>query len=452
MPHLGDAPAARAGLREVDGGRVLRTVSWRLLPLLVVLYVVSFVDRVNIGVAALRMNGELGLSPAAYGLASGIFFLGYVAFQAPSNMALHRVGARRWIAVLLVAWGLASTATAFVWSAHSLYAMRLALGAAEAGFFPGVICYLARWFPCRQRARAVAAFLLAIPLANVVGAPVSGLLVQHANVVGFAGWRMMFLLEGTPAVLLGLLAVRLLPETPRQARWLALHEREWLTRQVAEGVGGAEPCRRPVAAALRDRRVLLLSAVYAGLYFALYAVQFFLPQMISDTAGSQSAVVAGSATAACYATAALAMLAWSRRSDRADERIRHVAVPALTGAAALAIALPLDNPALTLAAIGVAITCVLAAIPVFWSLPAMFLTGASAAAGTAVINSLASVASFASPYATGTLKQATGGYGAALAAVAFFLALTGAGALSVGRVLAHQTNANRRRSRRDRLP
>jgi MFS family permease len=146
MPHLGDAPAGRAGLREVDGGRVLRTVSWRLLPLLVVLYVVSFVDRVNIGVAALRMIGGLGLSPAAYGLASGIFFLGYVAFQAPSNMALHRVGARRWIAVLLVAWGLASTATAFVWSAHSLYAMRLALGAAEAGFFPGVICYLARWF------------------------------------------------------------------------------------------------------------------------------------------------------------------------------------------------------------------------------------------------------------------------------------------------------------------
>jgi len=258
--------------------RLIRKVTVRLVPFLGLLYLINYLDRVNLGFAALTMNGDLGLSAAAYGLGAGLFFIGYFFFEVPSNIILHRVGARVWIARIMVTWGLVASATAFIQGEISFYVVRVLLGVAEAGFFPGIILYLTYWFPRAQRAKIVALFFLAVPLSSVIGSPLSTLLIQNGNgVLGFdAGWRFMFFVEGVPAVLLGVLVLALLPSRPGQAKWLTEQEISALEARIVE----EEAREVPVRAALIDPRVIALSVVYFGIVYGLYVLAFFLPQVI----------------------------------------------------------------------------------------------------------------------------------------------------------------------------
>lgn len=415
--------------QHVDDQLLVRRVGRRLLPLLLVLYVVAFLDRVNIATAALTMNADLKLSASAYGLVSGSFFLGYVAFQVPANWVFHRVGIRRWLAILLTGWGVLAAAPAFVDTAGGLIIARIGLGVAEAGFYPAVVCYVGQWFPPAARARALAVFLLAIPIANIVGMPLSSLLVQHGALGGFAGWRVMFLAEGIPAAALALVALRGLADSPEHARWLTATEKAALAGLL---VSKAPARGASFAAAFTDRRMFALAAINAGLYFGQFGVQFFLPLILKTLYPRASITMIGALGAACFAAAALAMLGWSHHSDRRGERTAHLAAPALAGAVVMAGAVASGSRLLL--ALGVAATtvCVLAAIPVLCSITTACWSGAAAAGGIAAVNSIASLASGLGPYVTGFVTDATGGFDTALLLIAAALACTGLGALALG--------------------
>jgi ACS family tartrate transporter-like MFS transporter len=411
--------------------RVVRKAARRLLPLLVLLYLINYLDRVNVGFAALTMNADLGLSSAAYGLGAGLFFIGYFFFEVPSNIILHKVGARLWIARIMITWGLVASATAFVQGEVSFYVVRVLLGIAEAGFFPGVLLYLTYWFPRAERARIVALTFLAVPLASVIGSPLSTVLIQHGDgLLGFdAGWRFMFFVEGLPALVLGVAVLFLLPSRPSSARWLTPTEatalEEHLAAEDAREVGSEVPTRQ----ALTDPRVLALSVVYFGIVFGLYVLAFFLPQVIAgfqEQFGTTfSLLQVGLVTAVPYAFAAVAMVLWARHSDRAGERAGHVAVAAFIGAVAIAAALYMDSPLAVMVCITVCAIGVYAAIPVFWQLPTALLSGIGAAAGIALINSFGNLAGFAAPYLTGWLEDLTGNFRTGLWVVAAVMVIAG---------------------------
>jgi ACS family tartrate transporter-like MFS transporter len=411
--------------------RVVSKAARRLLPLLVLLYLVNYLDRVNVGFAALRMNADLGLSSAAYGLGAGLFFIGYFFFEVPSNVVLHKVGARLWIARIMITWGLVASATAFVQGEVSFYVVRVLLGIAEAGFFPGVLLYLTYWFPRAERARIVALTFLAVPLASVIGSPLSTVLIQHGDgLLGFdAGWRFMFFVEGLPALALGVAVLFLLPSRPSSARWLTSSEatalEEHLAAEDAREVGSEVPTRQ----ALTDPRVLALSVVYFGIVFGLYVLAFFLPQVIAgfqEQFGTTfSLLQVGLVTAVPYAFAAVAMVLWARHSDRTGERALHVAVPAFVGAVAIAAALYMSSPLAVMVCVTVCAIGVYAAIPVFWQLPTRLLSGVGAAAGIALINSFGNLAGFAAPYLTGWLEDLTGSFRTGLWVVAVLMVAAG---------------------------
>jgi D-galactonate transporter len=417
----------------------VRRAMWRLLPFLGLCYLLNYVDRVNVGFAALTMNPDLGLSAAAYGFGAGLFFIGYFFFEVPSNIILHRVGARLWIARIMVTWGIIASATAFVQGEISFYVVRFLLGVAEAGFFPGIILYLTYWFPRAQRAKVVALFFLAVPLSSVVGAPISTLLIQNGDgVLGFAdGWRFMFFVEGIPAVLVGLLVFLILPDRPSRARWLSPAEQQALERRIAGEDAAQVPHETGIWAGLRDRRVVALSVVYFGVVFGLYVLAFFLPQVISNLQAQFgvkfSLVQIGLITAIPYAVASVVMVLNARHSDRTGERRLHIAVPAFLGAAGVAVALYLDSPYLVIAAITVCAIGVFAAIPVIWQLPSAFLTGFGAAAGIALINSFGNLSGFVGPYLAGWLSDLTGSFRPGMFAVAGFMVLSGVVVLLLGR-------------------
>ncbi|HKS52999.1 MAG TPA: MFS transporter [Pseudonocardiaceae bacterium] len=423
--------AQQSGQPAAVGSHVVRKIALRLVPFLGLLYLINYLDRVNVGFAALTMNADLGLSATAYGLGAGLFFLGYFFFEVPSNIILHRVGARVWIARIMVTWGLVASATAFVEGEISFYLVRVLLGVAEAGFFPGIILYLTYWFPRAQRAKIVSLFVLAVPLSSVIGSPLSTLLIQHGDgVLGFdAGWRFMFFVEGVPAVVAGLLVLALLPSRPRDATWLTEQERTALEAQLA-----AEDAREvgrevPIRAALTNPRVIALSVVYFGIVFGLYVLAFFLPQVIKGFQQqfqvTLSLVEIGLITAVPYAFASVAMVLWARHSDRTGERARHVAIPAFVGAVAIAAALYMNSPLLVMACITVCAIGVYAAIPVFWQLPNTLLTGVSAAAGIGLINSFGNLSGFLGPYLTGWLQGLTGSFRTGLWVVAGFMVVAG---------------------------
>jgi D-galactonate transporter len=417
----------------------VRRARWRLLPFLGLCYLLNYVDRVNVGFASLTMNSDLGLSAAAYGLGAGLFFIGYFFFEVPSNVILHRVGARLWIARIMITWGVVASATAFVQGEISFYIVRFLLGIAEAGFFPGIILYLTYWFPRAQRAKVVALFFLAVPLSSVIGAPISSLLVQNgAGVLGFdAGWRFMFFVEGIPAMLVGVLVLVLLPDRPSRARWLSGREQHALEQRIADEDAAQVPQETGLWAGLRDGRVVALSIVYFGVVFGLYVLAFFLPQVVSGLQEQFdvrfSLVDIGLITAVPYAVASVAMVLNARHSDRTGERRLHVAVPAFVGAAGVAVALYLDSPYLVIAAMTVCAVGVFSAIPVIWQLPSAFLTGVGAAAGIALINSFGNLSGFAGPYLTGWLQDLTGSFRAGMFVVAGFMVLAGVIVLFVGR-------------------
>jgi MFS family permease len=368
-----------------------------------------------------------------------LFFIGYFFFEIPSNVILHRVGARLWIARIMISWGIIASATAFVQGEISFYVVRFLLGVAEAGFFPGIILYLTYWFPRAQRAKVVALFFLAVPLSSVVGAPISTLLIQNGDgVLGFAdGWRFMFFVEGIPAVLVGLLVLALLPDRPGRARWLSVAEREALAQRIADEDAAQVPHETGLRAGLRDGRVVALSVVYFGVVFGLYVLAFFLPQVVSDLQEQFdvefSLVQIGLITAVPYAVASVVMVLNARHSDRTGERRLHVAVPAFAGAAGVAVALYLDSPYLVIAAMTVCAVGVYAAIPVIWQLPSAFLTGVGAAAGIAMINSFGNLSGFVGPYLTGWLQDVTGSFRSGMFVVAGFMVLAGVIVLLLGR-------------------
>ncbi|XVS67338.1 MFS transporter [Actinosynnema sp. CA-299493] len=397
------------------GDRVLAKVAVRILPFLALLYFVNYLDRVNIGFAAPNgLNDELGLTATAFGFASGVFFLGYLLLEVPSNLALHRFGARRWLARIMISWGVVATAMAFVPNAATLVVLRFLLGVAEAGFFPGIILYLTYWFPAAQRAKAVALFMVAVPVSSAIGSTVSSLLITHGDgVFGLSGWRFMFLVEGVPAILLAFVTWFYLTDRPERAAWLTEDERRWLAGELeAERRAKEAEHHWPLRKALLHPRVLGLAFVYFAIAYGLYALGFFLPTIIAGFGqqfGTKLTVPqAGLVTAVPYAVAATVMVFWARHGDRVDERKWHVALPMLVGGCAIPVALHLGNPYAAMAAVTVCAVGVCCALPTFWALPSNFLSGTAAAGGIALINSLGNTSGFAAPYLTGWLRDLTG--------------------------------------------
>ncbi|WAL65669.1 MFS transporter [Amycolatopsis cynarae] len=421
------------------GTRVLTKVAVRIMPFLALLYFVNYLDRVNIGFAAPNgMRKELGLTSTAFGFASGIFFLGYLLLEVPSNLALHRFGARRWLARIMITWGALATVMAFVPNATTLVILRFLLGVAEAGFFPGIILYLTYWFPKAQRAKAVALFMTAVPVSSALGSTVSSLLIAHGNgMFGLTGWRFMFLVEGVPAMLLAFVTWFFLTDRPEKARWLNEDERTWLAAELdAERRATEAEFHWPLRKALTHPRILALAFVYFAIAYGLYALGFFLPTIIAgfnQQFGTKLSVVqAGLVTAIPYVVAAVVMVFWARHGDRTGERKWHVVLPMVLGGIAIPIALYLGNPYAAMAAVTLCAVGVISALPTFWALPSNFLSGTAAAGGIALINSLGNISGFAAPYLTGWLADLTGSQRAGMWAVGICLLAGSVVALALG--------------------
>lgn len=437
-----DAGAGASAGPDVEmRARVMRKVAWRLIPFLGLAYMLNYLDRSNIAFAKLTMSADLGMTETMYGLASGLFFIGYIFFEVPSNVALHRFGARRWIARIMVSWGLVATLMAFVPTVGWLYAARIVLGIAEAGFFPGIILYLTWWFPRADRARLVGLFMVFLPLSSALGAPISGLILQGFDGwLGLEGWRVLFLLEGVPTVLLGVAAWWYLTDRPQQALWLTPDERSWLhVTMESEQAEAGEAGHHSLAASLRDLRVWALGGVYFGLGYTLFALSFFLPSIVDGFAEafdtSFSVIQTGLIVAVPFAAGAAAMIVWSKHSDRHQERIWHVAGPMLLAGVTVPVALYMTSPFMTMAVITVTAVSIFAAFPVFWYLPSSFLAGPGAAGGIALVNTLGAVSGFIAPYLTGWLIDLTGNARAGLWVVGILSVTAGLGLVAMSRRL-----------------
>jgi MFS transporter, ACS family, tartrate transporter len=397
----------------------------RLIPFLFLLYIVAYLDRINVGFASLQMNRALGFSATTYGLGAGIFFISYVLLEVPSNIVLARVGARLWIARIMISWGLVSSAMMFVRSAESFYVLRFLLGAAEAGFFPGIIFYLTRWFPTRERARTIAAFMTATLVAGVVGGPISGALLSLDGGAGLAGWQWLFLIEGVPAIVLGFVVLRVLTERPSDASWLTVEERAALVASLDADPKDRDHDAATVGDALREPRTWLLAAVYFTIPVTLYGIGFWLPQILKTASAGASNVAVGLMSAIPYAIGAISMVIVGRHSDRTRERRWHVLLPALVGAAGL-IATPMESgPVWTIATLSIAMAGLASMFGPFWALATSTMRGASAAASIALVNSVGNTGGFVGPYLLGAINDATHSFASGFAAIAVMLVLGG---------------------------
>jgi MFS transporter, ACS family, tartrate transporter len=402
-----------------DAAPVLARVRRRLIPFLFLLYIVAYLDRINVGFAALQMNQALGFSSTIYGLGAGIFFLSYVLFEIPSNVILARVGARIWIARIMISWGLVSSAMMFVQGVTGFYTLRFLLGMAEAGFFPGIIFYLTRWFPIRERARTIAAFMTATLMAGVIGGPLSGALLSFHGRGGLAGWQWLFLLEGMPAIVLGCVVLKVLTERPEEATWLTATERETLVACLREDAR-AQPSES-TARALGDRRTWLLAVVYFTIPVTLYGVGFWLPQMLKTASGSSDWIV-GLLTAVPYAAGAVAMVIAGRHSDRTGERRWHVVLAAVVGAVGLAASTASTGVAWSVLTMAIALAGLASMFGPFWALATSTMGGVGAAASIALVNSVGNTGGFVGPYLLGALNDATGSFAVGLCLIAAMLA------------------------------
>jgi MFS family permease len=409
--------------------RTIRAVIIRIVPLIMALYFVNYLDRTNLGIAKADISAHLELSATMFGLASGIFFIGYVLVEVPSNLALERFGARRWLARIAVSWGIVVVAISFAPNATTLLALRFLLGIAEAGLFPGVIFYLSQWFPIAYRARLIAMFMMASPIAAAVGTPASAWLISIGHgVFGLAGWQFMMICSGLPAIALGVICWVYLTDRPADAHWLADDERDWLIETLdAEQRAVSSTFDFPLRKALTSARIWALALVYFGIAYGLYALAFFLPSIITGfnkTFHTKLNIVqVGLVTAIPYAVAAIAMYLWARHADRTKENVWHVAIPMLLGGLAIPIALYLHSPILVMIPVTMTAVGVFSAIPSFWSLPSRFLTGAAAAGGIGLINSIGNLGGFAAPYATGALNDLTGNDKAGMWAVGVLMVM-----------------------------
>jgi MFS transporter, ACS family, tartrate transporter len=414
--------SSRAIAAGGDLARVtLSKVGWRLLPFLLLLYVVAWLDRVNIGFAALQMNRDLGFSASVYGFGAGVFFIGYALFEVPSNLVLVRVGARRWIARIMVTWGVLSVAMMFVHSAATFYLLRFLLGVAEAGFLPGIIYYLGNWYPAAERARAVSWFMLAIPLSTVIGGPLAGVILGMNGWHGLTGWQWLFLLEGIPAVVLGVVVFFYLTDAPEQANWLEPAERKWLSDKVrAEQKAALERHGVSLLDALLHPTVWQLCVILFACQCCSYGLTLWIPQIVQGMAGLTDLEV-GFISAIPYAAASVGMILIGASSDRSGERLMHVAIPSAVAAVGFAASAYLTSPvpgmiALTFAAVGD-----LGTRGPFWALPTRFLTGSAAAGGIALINTVASTGGFVGPYAVGIVRDVTGSFAGGMLFLAFVM-------------------------------
>ena len=417
--------------------RTLHRVTVRLIPFLMLCYFIAYLDRVNVGFAALQMNKALDLSASAFGFGAGVFFIAYFFFEVPSNLLLERFGARRWIARIMFTWGILAGAMAFIpniasftgmSAAHVFFGLRILLGIAEAGFFPGIIFLLTLWFPAAYRGRVVGYFMAAIPLSTVIGGPISGALLSLDGRGGLGGWQWLYLIEAAPAILLSVAVLFYLTDKPADAHWLSNEERDWLIARQQQEREHREAVRHfSVKEALINPRVLAIALIYFGANATNYGLSFFLPQIVKSFGLSN--LQTGFVTSLPYVVGFAAMILWGRHSDRRLERRWHVAIALFVAAAGIAAAAGLDNPVQKMIALSIAGFGIFGCLPVIWTLPAAFLSGAAAAGGIAAINSLGNLSGFFGPFAMGWIKDSTGGFGAGL------LCLSGAGLIGMAAVL-----------------
>ncbi|QTJ67288.1 MULTISPECIES: MFS transporter [Rhodococcus] len=390
---------------------ISRKITFRIVPMLFLGALLSYVDRTNIGVAKLEMQADLGLTEAAFGLGAGIFFIAYVLFEVPSNIALHRLGARIWIARIMVTWGLITALMSLVDNLWMFYGMRFLLGAAEAGLLPGVVYYLTRWVPSANRGRILGLFFLAIPVASAIGSPLTSTLMS-LQPWGLTGWQFMFIAEGLPCLLLAVVILKFLPNEPSDARWLDASEVQWITNKIRQenpdttgnGIGHSS-----WTDGLKNYRVLMLSVVYFSMVVPIYLMGFFLPSIIKEmTGGTIGTIGIGYIAAVPYIFTGIAMVLISRSSDRTQERMWHFAVPTLIGASGwvVAAATVSSNPFVAAIAICVGTVGAMATIPTFWTTAPKVVSGAAAASGIALISSIGNIGGFVSPYMFGIIRDA----------------------------------------------
>ncbi|MDV2487731.1 MFS transporter [Acinetobacter johnsonii] len=403
--------------------RTLRKITWRIVPFIMILYLIAYIDRVNIGFAAITMKEDLGFTSSILGFGAGIFFLGYFLFEVPSNIILHKVGARIWIARVMVTWGIIAGGMAFVESSTSFYVMRFLLGVAEAGFFPGIILYLSYWFPARNRAGVIALFMAAAPIATAIGSPISAALLEMHGIMGLAGWQWMFLIEAIPAVILGVVVFFYMTDRPEKAAWLKPDEREWLVKTMqAEDANKGDQQHHSILRGLANPRVLALALIYFGTSAGLYTLGIWAPQIIKELGVSSMTV--GLLNAIPPIISVVAMILWSRHSDKTNERTWHVALACLTAAVGLAIAASTGSMFGLIAALTIVNVGISCSKPPLWSMPTMFLSGAAAATGIATINSIGNLGGFAGPAMIGWVKDQTGSFAGGLYFVAGLLILS----------------------------
>ena len=411
---------------------LISTLTWRLIPFLFVLYIVAYLDRINVGFAALQMQRQLHFNDSIYGFGAGIFFAGYLLFQVPSNLALQRFGARRWICFLMILWGAISASTAFIATPRGFYLLRFLLGSAEAGFFPGMILYLRNWFPSAVRARTIALFMCAGPLSGVVGGPVSGVLLNFDGRGGLAGWQWLFLMEGLPAVLLGVVVFIYLTDTPQDARWLTVVQRTWLDgvlghEKTSSGqVGGS----RAALAVFGKCSIWLLAIAVFGITTCTSGLSLWLPTLIRSVSRRGNLTI-GVLSAIPYVAAAIAEILVGLHSDRSGERRWHVAVPAFCGAVAIIAAAYFTSLAAILVAISVAVLSAYATFGPFWAMTTAFLEKSAAATGIALINAVGNLGGFFGPYVIGAIRNSTGTFRAGFLVAAVAIAVSGVIVISV---------------------
>ncbi|RYC30270.1 MFS transporter [Lichenibacterium minor] len=417
-----DAQAARVSAREALLASATRKNLVRLVPIVAVAYFFNYIDRTNVGFAALHMNRDLGLSNTEFGAAAGMFFVGYCLLEVPSNMVLYRVGARRWLARIMISWGILSAATAFVTGPNGFYALRILTGAAEAGFFPGVLYYLSTWFPAQQRVRVLSWFLVAIPLSSVVGGPVSVSLLGLDGLLGLHGWQWLFLTEGLPACVMGVLTLLFLRDDPRDATWLTPAEAEVLDEALT--LERTSRPRKDVRGALKDWRVWLLTAILFSYWLGINGIGIWLPLILKGHGLGDTAV--GWLSAVPYLAASVAMIAWARHMNRTGQHLANLATTCLLAAAGFVVSVLWGSLAPAMVGITLAIIGLSSARPAFYALPSRYLSGAAAAGGMAFINAVGSLSGYVSPWIIGRLKDATGSFDAGLLGLAGMLVVSAA--------------------------